>query len=153
MDRVAAAQGVEGAQLIGQFGVGFYSAFMVADRVDVISRRAGSEEATLWSSDGKGSYTMAVVEAAEAPARGTRVIVHLMEDAASFAERYTLERVVKAQSGHVPVPIAIVEKPGAEPQEVAGGGRSHDRAALCRQHESFDAQPAAGAISTPDRTG
>src|SRR5215203_138477 len=89
MDRVAAAQGVEGAQLIGQFGVGFYSAFMVADRVDVISRRAGSEEATLWSSDGKGSYTMAVVEAAEAPARGTRVIVHLMEDAASFAERYT----------------------------------------------------------------
>jgi molecular chaperone HtpG len=121
MDRVEAAQGVEGAQLIGQFGVGFYSAFMVADRVDVISRRAGSDEATLWSSDGKGSYTIALVEAAEAPARGTRVIVHLMEDAASFAERYTLERVVRAQSGHVPVPIAIVEKPGAEPQEVADG--------------------------------
>src|SRR5215204_871898 len=121
MDRVEAAQGVEGAQLIGQFGVGFYSAFMVADRVDVVSRRAGSDEATLWSSDGKGSYTMALVEAAESPARGTRVIVHLMEDAASFAERYTLERIVRAQSGHVPVPIAIVEKPGAEPQEVADG--------------------------------
>src|SRR5215204_4839188 len=121
MDRVEAAQGVEGAQLIGQFGVGFYSAFMVADRVDVVSRRAGSDEATLWSSDGKGSYTMALVEAAETPARGTRVIVHLMENAASFAERYTLERTVKEQSGHVPVPIAIVEKPGAEPQEVADG--------------------------------
>jgi molecular chaperone HtpG len=59
MDRIQAAQGGEGAQLIGQFGVGFYSAFMVADRVDVVSRRAGSDEATLWSSDGKGSYTVA----------------------------------------------------------------------------------------------
>src|SRR4028119_677571 len=59
MDRIEAAQGAEGAQLIGQFGVGFYSAFMVADRVDVVSRGAGSDEATLWSSDGKGSYTVA----------------------------------------------------------------------------------------------
>src|SRR3954453_1398901 len=121
MDRVEAAQGVEGAQLIGQFGVGFYSAFMVADRVDVVSRRAGSDEATLWSSDGKGSYTMALVEAAESPARGTRVIVHLMEDAASFAQRYTLERIVSGQSGHVPVPIAIFENTGAARQEVADG--------------------------------
>src|SRR5829696_757678 len=121
MDRIQAAQGGEGAQLIGQFGVGFYSAFMVASRVDVVSRRAGSDEATLWSSDGQGSYTVSLVEEAESPARGTRVIVHLMEDAASFAERYTLERIVRAQSGHVPVPIAIVEKPGAEPQEVADG--------------------------------
>jgi molecular chaperone HtpG len=55
MDRIQAAQEDKGAQLIGQFGVGFYSAFMVADRVDVVSRRAGSDEATLWSSDGQGS--------------------------------------------------------------------------------------------------
>src|SRR3954452_240119 len=58
MNRIAAAQGSEGAQLIGQFGVGFYSAFMVADRVDVVSRRAGSDEAAIWSSDGQGSYTI-----------------------------------------------------------------------------------------------
>ena len=121
MDRIQAAQGGEGAQLIGQFGVGFYSAFMVADRVDVISRRAGSDEATLWSSDGKGSYTVAPAAIDEAPARGTRVILHLMEDAASYTERYRLERIVKEQSGHVPVPISLVEKPGAEPQEVADG--------------------------------
>jgi molecular chaperone HtpG len=121
MDRIQAAQGGEGAQLIGQFGVGFYSAFMVADRVDVISRRAGSEEATLWSSDGKGSYTIGAADNVDAPVRGTRVILHLMEDAASYTERYTLERIVKEQSGHVPVPIAIIEKPGAEPQEVADG--------------------------------
>ncbi len=121
MDRIQAAQGGEGAQLIGQFGVGFYSAFMVADRVDVISRRAGSNEAALWSSDGKGSYTIAPVETGNVPARGTQVILHLMEDASSYTERYTLERIVKEQSGHVPVPIAIIEKPGAEPQELTDG--------------------------------
>ena len=121
MDRIEAAQGAEGAQLIGQFGVGFYSAFMVADRVDVISHPAGSGEATLWSSDGKGSYSVAPADPAGAPTRGTRVILHLMEDAATYAERSTLERMVRAQSGHVPVPIAIIERPGAEPQEVADG--------------------------------
>jgi molecular chaperone HtpG len=121
MDRIQAAQGGEGAQLIGQFGVGFYSAFMVADRVDVASRRAGSDEATIWSSDGKGSYTVAPAAIDEAPARGTRVILHLMGDATSYTERYRLERIVKEQSGHVPVPISLVEKPGAEPQEIADG--------------------------------
>jgi molecular chaperone HtpG len=121
MDRIQAAQGGEGAQLIGQFGVGFYSAFMVADRVDIVSRRAGSDEATIWSSDGQGSYTVAPAAVDEAPARGTRVILHLMEDEKSYTERYRLERIVKEQSGHVPVPISLVEKPGAEPQEVADG--------------------------------
>src|SRR3954453_618478 len=84
MDRIAAAQGSEGAQLIGQFGVGFYSAFMVADRVDVVSRRADSDEAVIWSSDGQGIYTITPVDTAEAPARGTRVILHLKEDSASY---------------------------------------------------------------------
>ena len=121
MERIEAAQGGEGATLIGQFGVGFYSAFMVADRVDVISRRAGSDEAWLWSSDGKGTFTVAPAALEDAPARGTRVILHLMEDAKSYTERYKLERIVKAQSGHVPVPISIVEKPGAERAEIADG--------------------------------
>jgi molecular chaperone HtpG len=121
MDRIQAVQEDKGAQLIGQFGVGFYSAFMVTDRVDVVSRRAGSDEATIWSSDGKGSYTVAPIATDEALARGTRVILHLMEDAASYTERYTLERIVKSQSGHVPVPISLIEKPGAEPQEVTDG--------------------------------
>jgi molecular chaperone HtpG len=121
MDRIEAAQGAEGAQLIGQFGVGFYSAFMVAERVDVVSRRAGSDEAAHWASDGKGTYTIAPADPAEAPARGTRVTLHLTEEAKSYAERWTLERIVKAQSGHVPVPIAVVEKPGEEPKEIADG--------------------------------
>jgi molecular chaperone HtpG len=121
MDRLEAAQGGESAQLIGQFGVGFYSAFMVAERVDVISRRAGTAEAFLWSSDGKGSYTISPTDLEAAPQRGTWVVLHLMEDAASYTQRFTLERIVKAQSGHVPVPILIVEKPEAEPQEIADG--------------------------------
>ncbi|MEZ5889229.1 MAG: molecular chaperone HtpG [Xanthobacteraceae bacterium] len=121
MDRIEAAQGGEGATLIGQFGVGFYSAFMVADRVDVVSRRAGGDDAWQWSSDGKGKFSVAAVAPENAPGRGTRVVLHLMEDAASYLERFTLERIVKAQSGHVPVPIAIVDKPGAEPSEVADG--------------------------------
>ena len=123
LDRIESAQGKdkESTQLIGQFGVGFYSAFMVADRVEVLSRRAGSQEAWLWSSDGKGSYAVSAAALEDAPARGTRVILHLMEDAKTYAERYTLERIVKVQSGHVPVPISVIDKPGEAPAEIADG--------------------------------
>jgi molecular chaperone HtpG len=121
LERIEAAQGGEGAALIGQFGVGFYSAFMVAERVDVVSRRAGSDEAWLWSSDGKGTFTVTAAAPDAAPARGTRVVLHLMEDAKSYTERFRLERIVKAQSGHVPVPIAIADKPGADASEIADG--------------------------------
>jgi len=121
LERLQASEGEAGTNLIGQFGVGFYSAFIVADRVDVISRRAGTQEAWLWSSDGKGAYTVGAADPAEAPARGTRVVLHLMEDAKAYTERAALERIVKAQSGHVPVPIAIVDKPGEAPAEIADG--------------------------------
>ncbi|RVP59200.1 molecular chaperone HtpG [Sinorhizobium meliloti] len=121
MERIEAAQNKDGAQLIGQFGVGFYSAFMVADNVDVVSRRAGTDKAWHWASDGKGSYTVSAVDLADAPARGTRITLHLMDDAKTFTSRWTVERIVKEQSGHVPVPISIVEKPGAEPAQAADG--------------------------------
>jgi len=124
LDRVEAAQGAgggEGATLIGQFGIGFYSAFMVAERVDVISRRAGADAASMWSSEGKGSFAVSAADAVQAPRRGTRVVLHLMEDAKSYAERFTVERLIKAHSGHVPVPVSIVEKPGAEPAEISDG--------------------------------
>jgi molecular chaperone HtpG len=107
--------------LIGRFGVGFYSAFMVAERVEVISRRAGADAAWQWSSDGKGTFALAAIAVADAPARGTRVVLHLMDDAKTYAERFTVERLVKAQSGHVPVPISIVEKAGSEAAEITDG--------------------------------
>jgi molecular chaperone HtpG len=121
MERVEAAQGGDGATLIGQFGVGFYSSFMVADRVNVLSRCAGTDEAWLWSSDGKGTFSVSPVPADAAPARGTRVVLHLMENAGDYLQRFKLERIVREQSGHVPVPISLLEKPGAEPAEVADG--------------------------------
>jgi molecular chaperone HtpG len=111
----------EGNALIGRFGVGFYSAFMVAERVDVISRRAGTDAAWQWSSDGKGAFDIFPVADVQAARRGTRVVLHLMDDAKQYAERTTVEPLIKAQSGHVPVPIAIVDKPGAAPVEITDG--------------------------------
>src|SRR3712207_6791163 len=87
MEQIAGAKEAEGSQLIGQFGVGFYSAFMVADRVDVVSHRAGTDVAAIWSSDGLGTYTIASLDPAQAPLRGTRVVVHLKEDATGYTER------------------------------------------------------------------
>lgn len=121
MERLATAEGKDGAQLIGQFGVGFYSAFMVAAKVEVISRRAGSTEAWSWSSDGKGEFTVAPAVPEEAPSRGTRVTLQLMDDAKSYAERWTLERIVKEQSGHVPVPISLITDPGADAVALSDG--------------------------------
>ena len=121
MDRIATAKEAEGTQLIGQFGVGFYSAFMVADRVDVFSRRAGSDQAAHWSSDGLGTYTVQPADVAQAPDHGTRVILHLKEDAASYTERYRTQQIIKDQSGHVPVPIFLKEKPDAEAEQIADG--------------------------------
>jgi molecular chaperone HtpG len=121
MDKLAGAKDAEDSHLIGQFGVGFYSAFMVADHVDVVSRRAGSDAAAIWSSDGLGTYTIQPVDVADAPVRGTRVLLHLKEDAASYTESFSVERTIKSQSGHVPVPIFLKDKPDAEPKQIADG--------------------------------
>jgi molecular chaperone HtpG len=134
LDRIEAGQGeqgggragqggeeAEGQALIGRFGVGFYSAFMVAERVDVISQRAGSDAAWLWSSDGKGDFSITPAAGAIAPRRGTRVVLHLFEEAKDYTDRATVEQLIRAQSGHVPVPIAIIEKPGAAPIEITDG--------------------------------
>jgi molecular chaperone HtpG len=121
MERIANSKDAEGSHLIGQFGVGFYSAFMVADQIEVLSRRAGNEAAALWSSDGLGAYTIQPVDIAEAPARGTRVILHLKADATGYTESHIVERTIKSQSGHVPVPIYLLDKPDAEPKQIADG--------------------------------
>ncbi|WP_291747753.1 molecular chaperone HtpG [Bauldia sp.] len=99
------AAGGEGSALIGQFGVGFYSAFMVASSVEVVSRQAGSAEAWRWWSDGTGTFQLEPVPIEEAPARGTRVLLTLKDDAKTYAEQATIERVVAEYSAHVPVPI------------------------------------------------
>lgn len=94
--------------LIGQFGVGFYSAFMIADKVDVYSTRAGEKHGWLWSSDGKGSFTVA--ESADAPARGTRIVLHVKTDEKDFLDEHRLRSVVKRYSDHIAVPILLGEE-------------------------------------------
>ena len=95
--------------LIGQFGVGFYSSFMVADTVAVTTRRAGSDQAWRWTSDGKGSFT---VEAAERGARGTTVTLHLRDDAADFLDPARLRGIIKTYSDHIQVPITLAADDG-----------------------------------------
>jgi len=112
----------EGAgNLIGQFGIGFYSAFMVAEQVVVETRRAGAAEAWSWSSDGKGVFTIAPLPLDHAPIRGARVILHLNDASTDYAEPHRLERIVREHSGAVAVPIDLIEKPGAEPRRIADG--------------------------------
>lgn len=115
----AGEAGAGGAEsLIGRFGIGFYSAFMVADLVEVSSRRAGSEEGWKWTSDGRGTYT--IEPDGQAPARGTRITLHLKDDAREFLEPDRLEAVVAAHSAHVPVAIRL--KQGEVSREIADGG-------------------------------
>ena len=91
---------------IGQFGVGFYSAFMVADRVEIVSRKAGEAHAHKWESDGKGSFTVTPVETAEV---GTRITLHLKEDETDYMLAARLKHVVKTYADHIALPIVLDE--------------------------------------------
>ncbi len=90
--------------LIGQFGVGFYAAFMVAQQVDVITRKAGEAQGWKWSSAGAGDFT---VEPFDGAARGTRIVLHLKDDAQDYLKAGTLARVVKTYSDHIDLPVIL----------------------------------------------
>ncbi|MBB6366524.1 molecular chaperone HtpG [Xanthomonas sacchari] len=94
------------SHLIGQFGVGFYSAFIVADQVDVYSRRAGlpASEGVHWSSRGEGEFEVATIEKAE---RGTRIVLHLKDDEKGFADGWKLRGIVRKYSDHIALPIEL----------------------------------------------
>ncbi len=96
------------AQLIGQFGVGFYSAFIVADRVEVYTRAAGADGAdgVHWESDGNGEFT---VESVELPSRGTRVVLHLKEEAHEYADAWKIRSLVKRYSDHIGFPVRLAK--------------------------------------------
>jgi molecular chaperone HtpG len=98
--------------LIGQFGVGFYSSFMVAQKVEVVSRKAGADAAFIWSSDGSGTFTVDPAPPETAPQRGTRIVLHLKEDALEFLEDWKIEEVVRSYSDHIahPIRLAIADK-------------------------------------------
>ena len=107
---MAEAKPEDRVSLIGQFGVGFYSAFMVADRIEVTSRRAGTDEAWTWASDGGGAYTIAP---SAREAAGTTVLLHLKPDADEYLEPLRIETVVRKWADGITVPIvlaAVVEE-------------------------------------------
>ncbi len=110
------AEKTDDVSLIGQFGVGFYSAFIVSDKVEVISRRAGQADAWRWTSDGQGTFT--IVEA-ERNGRGTTIVLHVRKDQEEFLQPGTLRRVVKAHSDHIGLPVTLAAKDGeAKDEEV-----------------------------------
>jgi molecular chaperone HtpG len=99
------------AQLIGQFGVGFYSSFIVADRVTVTTRRAGltAEHGVRWESEGAGEYTLETVEKAD---RGTEIVLHLKEEEAEFLEDWRLKSIIRDYSDHIAIPVEFVNEQG-----------------------------------------
>lgn len=109
------------SQLIGQFGVGFYSAFIVADKVEVFTRRAGADatEGVLWSSEGQGEFEISTIEKAD---RGTRIVLHLKKDESEFADGFRLRNIIKKYSDHVALPIEL-------PKETQGEEAEDDTAA------------------------
>ena len=108
------AEAKEGASLIGQFGVGFYAAFMVADRIEVTSRRAGAAEAWVWTSSGGAGFELAPAseEQAKRVPRGTEVRLHLKDDAVRYLEPFEIERLVRTYSDHILFPIELVDDKG-----------------------------------------
>src|SRR6201746_2037851 len=107
----------DGAGLIGQFGVGFYAAFMVADRIVVTSRRAGTDHAWTWSSSGGAGFEIAPVDDATNIATGTEIVLHLKPDAAKYLETFEIERIVGAYSDNIQFPILLVPEEG-EPRQI-----------------------------------
>jgi molecular chaperone HtpG len=109
----------DGAGLIGQFGVGFYSAFMVADRIVVTSRRAGADQVWTWSSSGGSGFEIAPAgeEDARRITRGTEIVLHLKPDAKKYLETYEIERVVGAYSDNIQFPILLKSEEG-EPSQI-----------------------------------
>jgi len=109
----------DGAGLIGQFGVGFYAAFMVADRIVVTSRRAGTDEVWTWSSSGGNGFDIARAgdEDAKRIPRGTEIVLHLKPDAKKYLETYEIERIVGAYSDNIQFPILLQPEEG-EPKQI-----------------------------------
>ena len=105
------------SQLIGQFGVGFYASFIVADRVEVETRRAGETDAWCWRSAGEADYELAPGTRTQ---RGTTITLHLKADAEAFLEPYRVRNVIKKYADHIAIPVQLPEMDGDKPKEKKG---------------------------------
>jgi len=102
------------SQLIGQFGVGFYASFMVADEITVTSRKAGEDKIYTWHSDGQGEYTISDTD--REFTRGTEVVLHIKPEEDSFIDHFRLKHIVKSYSDHISIPIYFTDADGVENQ-------------------------------------
>lgn len=102
------------SQLIGQFGVGFYSCFMVADKITVTSRKAGEDRVYVWESDGKGEYTIS--DSDREFTRGTEIILHIKEQEESYVDHFRVKHIIKSYSDHIAVPIFFTDENNNEIQ-------------------------------------
>lgn len=107
-------EGSKDVDLIGQFGVGFYSAFMVSKKVEVLTQKAGEDKAWLWISDGKGEFT---IDEAKRDGRGTTVTLHIAKGEDEYLEAVRIRNIVKAHSDHIGIPVVLTsDEEGAEPE-------------------------------------
>ncbi|NKB31708.1 MAG: molecular chaperone HtpG [Pseudomonadales bacterium] len=135
------------SQLIGQFGVGFYSAFIVADEVEVLTRKAGisADEATLWKSKGEAEYT---IENANKEQRGTAVTLHLKKEAKEYAESFRLRSIVKKYADHISIPV-MMEKQEMPSEEDEAEAETKQKP---KQEKEYEAVNDAKALWTRSRT-
>ena len=133
----------DGSSLIGQFGVGFYSAFMVADRIEVTSARAGSPEAWVWASDGGAGFDIrpASPEQAARVPRGTEVVLHLKPDAKRYLEPHEIERIVRTYSDHILFPIELAPEGTEGPEGATGEPRQINSASALWQRAKSELKP------------
>src|SRR4030088_1850239 len=145
----------DGTNLIGQFGVGFYAAFMVAERIVVTRRRAGSDQVFVWSASGGSGFEIAQAgdEDAARVTRGTEIVLHLKKDAAKYLETHEIERIVRAWSDNIQFPIELVPEEG-EPRQINSASALWQRpkSELTAEDYKQAYQSIAGAFDEPAMT-
>jgi molecular chaperone HtpG len=124
MEAMKADKNKSDANLIGQFGVGFYSAFMVADKVSLVTLKAGTDQAVSWESDGKGEFTIGGSDATKV---GTVITLHLREDESEYLDDFRIKHVVNKYSEHISLPIKML---GAQPMDDEGNPKEDEQAEL-----------------------
>lgn len=137
------------ANLIGQFGVGFYSAFIIADKVTLITRRAGSAEAVKWVSAGEGDFTL---EAVEKATRGTEITLHLRKDEDEFLNDWQLKSIIRKYSDHITLPIVMFKSEWKEGEEGADGTKQPGEMVVTDELETINKASALWARSKNDIT-
>ena len=134
------------SQLIGQFGVGFYSAFMVADKIEVVTKKAGEEQAYKWTSAGDGEFD---IEPAEKEGHGTSITLHLKEEDEEFFETHRIESIIKKYSNHIPFPI-FMDKENFIPAETDDEGNETKPSSTEIKNEQINKASALWTLSKSD---